>query len=134
MLTALHKAFVETPRPGWRRRQPGSNTDKFLVRTAQPADRPSPVRWTAWQEKEARHRLRNDSTESGASALLIGFEDVTPGGGDDAAYPGNLPVKLAGGESVPFILERSIDGPAVTSIKLTWIDPDGVQRRHTLNI
>lgn len=94
----------------------------------------SPVSWTAWHEARSKYRLRNDSTNTGASATLTGFQDVTPGGDDAASYAGPLPVDLAAGESVPFTIDKSLVSPSVTAIELTWTDSDGTERRRTLYI
>lgn len=94
----------------------------------------SPVSWTSWHEAKNRYRLRNDSTQNGAAATLTGFEDVTPGGDGAATYRGSLPVELAAGETVPFTIDKSLVGPSVTAIALTWVDNDGTERHRTLYI
>lgn len=94
----------------------------------------SPVSWTTWQEAKNRYRLRNDSTQNGASAILTGFQDVTPGGDSAATYLGDLPVELAAGESVPFRIDKSLVSPSVTAIALSWTDSDGAERQRSLYI
>ncbi|MBX0301630.1 hypothetical protein K2F54_16795 [Cryobacterium sp. 1639] len=102
--------------------------------TTTAAPRQSPVSWTAWHEARSRYRLRNDSTHTGATALLTGFRDVTPGGDGAASYHGELPVTLAANESVPFTIDKSLISPSVTAIELTWADSDGTERKRTLYI
>lgn len=94
----------------------------------------SRVSWTTWHEARNRYRLRNDSTDTGASAKLTGFRDVTPGGDDDARYDGPLPLELAANESVPFTIDKSLVSPSVTAIELTWEGSDGIELRRTLYI
>lgn len=94
----------------------------------------SPVSWTAWREAKGRYRLRNDSTQTGATATLTGFQDVTPGGDGAATYSGNLPVQLAEGESIPFSIDKSLVSPSVTAIDLDWADSDGTERKRTIYI
>lgn len=94
----------------------------------------SPVSWTAWHETRGRYRLRNDSTQNGATAKLTGFRDVTPGGDNAASYHGPLPVELAANESVPFLIEKSFVSPSVTAIELTWEDTDGTERKRVIYI
>lgn len=106
----------------------------MISETPPPTSERSPVSWTAWQQSKSAYRLRNDSTHTGASAMLTGFRDVTPGGDGAASYGGPLPVDLAAGESVPFTIEKSLVSPSVTAIELTWNDSDGTERKRTLYI
>lgn len=94
----------------------------------------SPVSWTAWHKTKSQYQLRNDSTHTGATATLTGFQDVTPGGDNAASYHGPLPVTLAANESVPFIIDKSLVSPSVTAIELTWLDSDGTERVRTLYV
>lgn len=94
----------------------------------------SPVSWTAWQESKTHYRLRNDSTNTGARATLIGFADVTPDGDGAAVYHGHLPVVLEAGESVPFTISKSFVSPSVTAVGLTWKDASDETHTRTLYI
>lgn len=107
-------------------------TDEKNVPSPQPAQ--SRVSWTAWHEARSKYRLRNDSTQSGASAILTGFKDVTPGGDDAARYEGPLPLELAADDSVPFTIDKSLVSPSVTAIELTWEDSAGTEHQRTLYI
>lgn len=81
-----------------------------------------PVRWVAWHEQRSRYRLRNDAAAS--VAVLTSFADVTPSGDNAATTHVDLPVELAGQQSIPFLIEKTLASPAVTAIELTWREDD----------
>jgi len=91
------------------------------ISTSPPSKR---VSWTTWHESRGRYRLRNDSIHTGATAELVGFQDVTPSGGNDAHTAVELPVMLAPNENIPFTIEKSLASPSVTAIEITY-RPEG---------
>lgn len=100
------------------------------------AERPanvSPVTWTQWEVRKGNYMLRNDSTNTGAVATLTGFRDASPRG-DDAVLRVDLPITLEPGQSVPFLIERSMASPSVTPIQLSWTDEDGTERQTALYV